>query len=78
MTPRRPAPPGSAGQRLCSEAEGRGSVGAHPRHQARGPREENTAAGRLQLSAEVLARLSSLPPAVGDTHREAGTRMLER
>lgn len=26
-TPRRPAPPGPAGQRWCSEAEGRGSVG---------------------------------------------------
>ncbi|MFF4477071.1 aldo/keto reductase [Streptomyces sp. NPDC001520] len=40
--------------------------------------EENTAADRLQLSADVLARLSSLPPAVGDTHTKAGMRMLER
>lgn len=40
--------------------------------------EENTAAYRLQLTDEVLARLSSLPPAAGETHTEAGRRMLER
>jgi aryl-alcohol dehydrogenase-like predicted oxidoreductase len=40
--------------------------------------EENTAADGLQLSSEVLAKLSSLPPAAGDTHNEAGLRMLER
>ncbi|MDX2604448.1 aldo/keto reductase [Streptomyces caniscabiei] len=40
--------------------------------------EENTAAERLQLPAGVLARLSSLPPASGDTHTEAGLRMMER
>ncbi|GAA1656043.1 aldo/keto reductase [Actinoplanes couchii] len=40
--------------------------------------EENTAADRLQLPADVLNRLSSLPPAAGDTHTEAGLRMLER
>jgi hypothetical protein len=40
--------------------------------------EENTAADSLQLSPEVLAELSSLPPAAGDTHTEAGLAMLER
>lgn len=40
--------------------------------------EENTAADQLQLSAEAVAKLSSLPPAVGDTHTESGLRMLER
>ncbi|WBB59607.1 aldo/keto reductase [Streptomyces sp. WMMC500] len=40
--------------------------------------EENTAADRLQLPADVLHKLSSLPPAAGDTHTEAGLRMLER
>ncbi|WP_109002440.1 aldo/keto reductase [Streptomyces rishiriensis] len=40
--------------------------------------EENTAADGLRLSSEVLAKLSSLPPAAGDTHNEAGLRMLER
>ncbi|SOD79152.1 Predicted oxidoreductase [Streptomyces sp. 1222.2] len=40
--------------------------------------EENSAADGLQLSSEVLAKLSSLPPAAGDTHNEAGLRMLER
>lgn len=40
--------------------------------------EENTAADGLRLSAERLARLSSLPPAAGDTHTEAGMQMLER
>ncbi|MEU7835572.1 aldo/keto reductase [Nonomuraea sp. NPDC049129] len=40
--------------------------------------EENTAADGIQLSDEQLAALSSLPPAAGDTHTEAGLRMLER
>lgn len=40
--------------------------------------EENTAADRLQLSAEILTRLSSLPPAVGDTHTESAMDMMER
>ncbi|MGD6751987.1 aldo/keto reductase [Streptomyces sp. BH105] len=40
--------------------------------------EENTAADSLQLSRDVLAKLSSLPPAAGDTHNEAGLSMLER
>jgi aryl-alcohol dehydrogenase-like predicted oxidoreductase len=40
--------------------------------------EENTAADALELTAEQLARLSSLPPAAGDTHTEAGMQMLER
>ncbi|MEU6609824.1 aldo/keto reductase [Streptomyces shenzhenensis] len=39
---------------------------------------ENTAADRLRLTEEVLAKLSGLPPAIGDTHTEAGMRMLER
>ncbi|MEW2569989.1 aldo/keto reductase [Streptomyces sp. NPDC047070] len=40
--------------------------------------EENTAADGLRLGAEVLAKLSGLPPAAGDTHTEAGLSMLER
>lgn len=40
--------------------------------------EENTAADSIQLSDEVLSKLSSLPPAAGDTHTEAGLAMLER
>lgn len=40
--------------------------------------EENTAADAVTLTAEQLDRLSSLPPAVGDTHTEAQARMLER
>ncbi|MWA05406.1 aldo/keto reductase [Actinomadura sp. LD22] len=40
--------------------------------------EENTAADHLQLTSEQLDRLSSLPPAAGDTHPEAARRMLER
>ncbi|TDD79264.1 aldo/keto reductase [Actinomadura darangshiensis] len=40
--------------------------------------EENTAADGLELTAEQLAELSSLPPAAGDTHTKAALRMLER
>jgi aryl-alcohol dehydrogenase-like predicted oxidoreductase len=40
--------------------------------------EENTAADAVELTAEQLAKLSSLPPAAGDTHTEAQARMLER
>ncbi|WP_392667628.1 hypothetical protein [Streptomyces sp. LN785] len=40
--------------------------------------EENTAADRLQLTPEQLARLTALPAAAGDTHEEAGLSMLER
>ncbi|WP_327179812.1 aldo/keto reductase [Streptomyces sp. NBC_01335] len=40
--------------------------------------EENTAADALTLAAEQLDKLSSLPPAAGETHTEAGRRMLER
>ncbi|GHH31329.1 aldo/keto reductase [Streptomyces rubradiris] len=40
--------------------------------------EENTAADSVQLTAEQLSRLSSLPPAAGETHNEAGRQMLER
>jgi aryl-alcohol dehydrogenase-like predicted oxidoreductase len=40
--------------------------------------EENTAADGLHLTPEVLAKLSGLPPAAGDTHTEAGLRMLQR
>ncbi|WP_041542310.1 aldo/keto reductase [Catenulispora acidiphila] len=40
--------------------------------------EENTAADAVTLTDEHLARLSALPPAAGDTHNEAGMRMMER
>ncbi|MFF6959591.1 aldo/keto reductase [Streptomyces sp. NPDC088197] len=40
--------------------------------------EENSAADAVRLSAEQLDRLSSLPPAAGDTHNEAQMRMMER
>ncbi|MFI6466516.1 aldo/keto reductase [Streptomyces sp. NPDC050538] len=40
--------------------------------------EENTAADAVTLTAEQLHKLSSLPPAAGDTHTEAQARMLER
>ncbi|MFF7157574.1 aldo/keto reductase [Streptomyces sp. NPDC008139] len=40
--------------------------------------EENSAADAVELSAEQLDRLSSLPPAAGDTHNEAQMRMMER
>ncbi|WP_086564264.1 aldo/keto reductase [Streptomyces africanus] len=40
--------------------------------------EENTAADGIRLTAEQLDKLSSLPPAAGETHTEAGLRMLER
>jgi aryl-alcohol dehydrogenase-like predicted oxidoreductase len=40
--------------------------------------EENTAADGIRLTAEQIAELSSLPPAAGETHTEAGLRMLER
>ncbi|ELP63123.1 aldo/keto reductase [Streptomyces turgidiscabies] len=39
---------------------------------------ENTGADRLTLSSGQLKKLSSLPPALGDTHTEAGKAMLER
>ncbi|AWG97174.1 aldo/keto reductase [Rhodococcus ruber] len=40
--------------------------------------EENTAADSLHLPDDALTKLSNLPPAAGDTHTEAGRRMLER
>ncbi|MGW0810718.1 aldo/keto reductase [Nonomuraea sp. NPDC002799] len=40
--------------------------------------EENTAADGIRLTARQIDRLSSLPPAAGDTHTEAGLRMMER
>ena len=40
--------------------------------------EENTAADALELTDEQLARLSALPPAAGQTHNEAGMKMMER
>ncbi|MGP3756818.1 aldo/keto reductase [Streptomyces sp. IBSNAI001] len=40
--------------------------------------EENTAADAVELTSEQLAKLSSLPPAAGDTHTEAQQQMLER
>lgn len=40
--------------------------------------EENTAADAVTLTAGQLDRLSSLPPAAGETHTESQARMLER
>lgn len=40
--------------------------------------EENTAADAITLTGDQLGRLSSLPPASGDTHTEAQAQMLER
>ncbi|MFG2658706.1 aldo/keto reductase [Streptomyces sp. NPDC048425] len=40
--------------------------------------EENTAADAITLTGEQLDKLSSLPPAAGDTHTEAQAQMLER
>ena len=40
--------------------------------------EENAGADAVQLTDDQLTRLSSLPPAAGDTHNEAGMRMMER
>jgi len=40
--------------------------------------EENTGADAVRLTDEQLAKLTSLPPAAGDTHNEAGMRMMER
>jgi len=40
--------------------------------------EENSAADTVELTAEQIEKLNELPPAIGDTHDEAGMRMLER
>jgi aryl-alcohol dehydrogenase-like predicted oxidoreductase len=40
--------------------------------------EENTAADAVELTAEQIEQLDNLPPAVGNTHDEAGMRMMER
>jgi aryl-alcohol dehydrogenase-like predicted oxidoreductase len=40
--------------------------------------EENTAADGIELSADQLAKLDKLTPASGDSHNEAGKRLLER
>ncbi|WP_055585218.1 aldo/keto reductase [Peterkaempfera griseoplana] len=40
--------------------------------------EENVGADALRLSDDQLTRLTNLPPAAGDTHNEAGMRMMER
>jgi aryl-alcohol dehydrogenase-like predicted oxidoreductase len=40
--------------------------------------EENTAADSVRLTAEQIGKLSSLPPAAGETHPEAARQMLER
>ncbi|MFJ6573404.1 aldo/keto reductase [Streptomyces sp. NPDC091292] len=40
--------------------------------------EENTAADRVELTPAQIERLTGLPPASGDTHDEAGMRMMER
>ncbi|MFD9335789.1 aldo/keto reductase [Streptomyces sp. NPDC060028] len=40
--------------------------------------EENTSADGITLTGEQIDKLSSLPPAAGDTHTEAQAQMLER
>ncbi|MBZ3905404.1 aldo/keto reductase [Streptomyces griseiscabiei] len=40
--------------------------------------EENTAADAIELSTAQLAKLDNLTPAAGDSHNEAGKRLLER
>lgn len=40
--------------------------------------EENSGADAVHLTDEQLAKLTGLPPAAGDTHNEAGMRMMER
>ena len=40
--------------------------------------EENVGAVAVQLTDDQLSRLSALPPATGNTHNEAGTKMMER
>ncbi|MDX3745401.1 aldo/keto reductase [Streptomyces sp. AK08-02] len=40
--------------------------------------EENTAANSIELSADQIAKLDNLTPAAGDSHNEAGKRLLER
>jgi aryl-alcohol dehydrogenase-like predicted oxidoreductase len=40
--------------------------------------EENSGADAVDLSDDQLTRLTDLPPAAGDTHNEAGMRMMER
>ncbi|TDD56996.1 aldo/keto reductase [Nonomuraea terrae] len=40
--------------------------------------EENTAADAVELTAEQIEQLNSLPPAIGDSHDEAGMRIMER
>ena len=40
--------------------------------------EENSGADAVELSAELIAQLSGLPPAAGETHAEGARQMLER
>ncbi|MCZ4509602.1 aldo/keto reductase [Streptomyces sp. ActVer] len=40
--------------------------------------EENTSADGIELSAEQIAKLDNLTPASGNSHNEAGMRLLER
>ncbi|PAZ13638.1 aldo/keto reductase [Streptomyces sp. SA15] len=40
--------------------------------------EENTAADGIELTAEQIDKLNNLPPAAGESHDEAGMRLLER
>ena len=40
--------------------------------------EENSGADAVELSAELVAQLSALPPAAGETHAEGARQMLER
>jgi aryl-alcohol dehydrogenase-like predicted oxidoreductase len=40
--------------------------------------EENTAADTVELTSEQIEKLNNLTPASGDSHHEAGMRILER
>jgi hypothetical protein len=43
-----------------------------------GPVITPNAADGIELTADQIDKLNSLPPASGDTHDEAGMRLLER
>ena len=40
--------------------------------------EENTAADRLELSAEQIERLNNLAPAAGERHNEGNMALIDR
>jgi hypothetical protein len=40
--------------------------------------EENTAADRIELSAELVKRLNNLTPAVGERHDEGNMAVIDR